>query len=75
MRLELPSLLIEIGALNVSLRADRDIFAGGHRHGSGHRCGYRGGEVEAGWGARRNDADGNAGDRNYAVVCAEHSGS
>jgi hypothetical protein len=41
MCLELAALLVEVGSLNISLRADGYVFSGGHRHRAGDQGGYR----------------------------------
>ena len=75
MRLEFLSLLVKVGSLSVSLRADGYVFAGGHGHCSGDQCGDRSREHEACRGSRCNYTDCNAGDRNNSVICTEYGGS
>src|SRR5689334_1751164 len=72
---ELAPLEVEIGALGIRLRADRDVLPGGHRGGAGHKPRD----------ARRHDrgaariGSGNTDDdrrhRDDAVVRAEHGGA
>ena len=69
--LELLALARKIRMLGVRLRADRDVFAGRHRHRAGHEAGepghHHGAAVRAGGG----DADHEACGRDDAVVRAE----
>jgi hypothetical protein len=62
MRLQLASFLVEVGSLNVSLRADGNVFACSHRHGPGNQRGYGRGEHETRRGSGCNHADGDARD-------------
>jgi len=69
---ELVSFTIEVGALGVGLRADRDVFAGGHGKGAGDEAGNAGDQDVVSRRIRRRDADDEAGGRDDAVVGAEH---
>jgi hypothetical protein len=68
---ELGPLALEIGALRVGLRADRDVFAGRHRHRAGHEPRHRRDEDRRRRRPRRGDADDEARGRDEAVVRAE----
>jgi len=75
MRLELSAFLVEVGSLNVSLRADRYVFACGHRHSACDQGGYGRREDETGRGSSSNHTDRDARDRNNSIVGAEYGGS
>ena len=72
MGLQLAALLFEVGPLNVSLRADRNVFACSHRHGAGNQCGYGRCEHETRRSSSCNYSDRNARDRNNSIIGAEH---
>jgi hypothetical protein len=75
MRLELSALLVEVGLLNISLRADGHIFPSGHRHRPGDQSGDCRREHEARRGSGCNHADRNARDGDDSIIGTEHSGS
>jgi hypothetical protein len=70
--LEGPLFELEIRALRIRLRADRDIFARRHRHGASDEAG-RAREQDIFLGRLcRCDADDETGRRNDAVICAKY---
>ena len=72
---ELRALARQLGVLDVGLRADRNVLAGGHRHGAGNEPGDAGDEHVAVGAAGGGDAGDEAGGRQDAVVGAEHGGA
>src|SRR5438105_9511401 len=74
MGFQLLSLLVEVGTLDILLRAHGYVFARGHRHRSGHRGRHGSREHEASRGSRGDHTDCNAGNRNNPVIGAEYSG-
>ena len=73
--LELALFPGEVGALDVGLRADRDVFAGGHGHGAGDETRDAGGQHGAATAARGRDPDHEAGGRDDSVIRAEDGGA
>jgi hypothetical protein len=72
---QLLTLAREVRPFCIGLRADRHIFAGGHRHGAGHQAGDTGDQDGVLRRGRRGDADDQACGRDNAVVGSEHRGS
>ena len=75
LELQLLALLRQVGLLGIGLRMDRDVFAGGHRHGAGRQAGDAGQEQAALRGVGRRHADQQARGRDDAVVGAEDGGA
>ena len=64
----------QIGPLGIGLGTDGNVFAGGHRGGTGHQAGHAGDEDRPGVRAGRGDPEDQAGRGDDAVVGAEHRG-
>jgi hypothetical protein len=69
---ELLRLARQLGVLGIGLRADRDVLAGGHRHGSGNEAGDAGDENVAMGAAGGGDAGDETSGGQDTVVGAEH---
>ena len=72
MGLELCALLVEVGLLDISLRADRNVFARGHRHSAGDQRGDCRREDETRRRSSCNYANCHAGHRDDSVIGAEY---